>query len=74
MMSLEKLESSKIEHLNNAKPLSTRTYPSMNKVVLSLFCGYVIFWYLQMSYRIPVLGSIRFEFFYAALLSGLAII
>lgn len=38
-----------------------------------MFCGYVLIWYLQIGNRIPFLGSIRFEFIYAGVLSVLAI-
>ncbi|ANA40115.1 O-antigen ligase family protein [Geobacter anodireducens] len=47
-------------------------YPSINKTLLLLFCGYVVAWYLQIGYRIPVLGDIRFEFIYALVLTVLA--
>ena len=48
-------------------------YPETNKIILLLFCGYVITWYLQIGSRIPALGSIRFEFIYAAFLSVIVI-
>jgi len=38
-----------------------------------MFCGYVFYWYLQIGYRIPALGVIRFEFIYAAVLTVLAL-
>lgn len=44
-------------------------YPYISRLVLYLFCGYVIAWYLQIGERWPLLGSLRFEFIYAALLS-----
>ncbi|ADI84792.1 O-antigen ligase family protein [Geobacter sulfurreducens] len=47
-------------------------YPFINKTLLLLFCGYVVAWYLQIGYRIPVLGDIRFEFIYALVLTVLA--
>jgi len=47
----------------------TVEYPEISKPLLLLFCGYVVIWYLQIGYRIPVLGDIRFEFIYAALLT-----
>mgnify|MGYP001271724859 CR=1 FL=1 len=43
-------------------------YQSENIIVLLIFCLYVIFWYLQVAYRVPFLGSIRAEFIYAAAL------
>ena len=45
----------------------------MSPLVLYLFCVYVIAWYLQFSARVPMLEAIRFEFFLAALLSGIAV-
>lgn len=47
-------------------------YPYIGKTLLLIFCGYVITWYLQIGYRVPVLGIIRFEFIYAAILTLLA--
>jgi len=47
-------------------------YPRTNKMILLLFCGYVIIWYLQIGSRMPALGSIRFEFIYAAFLTLIA--
>jgi len=47
-------------------------YPRVPVGVLLLFCGYVIFWYLQIGHRVQFLGKIRFEFIYAALLFALA--
>lgn len=44
-------------------------FPHVSNLALLSFCGYVIIWYLQIGYRIPFLGKIRFEFIYAALLS-----
>ena len=48
-------------------------YPRISTPLLLIFCGYVIIWYLQIGYRMPALGAIRFEFIYAAVLSALAI-
>ncbi|MCP4744917.1 MAG: O-antigen ligase family protein [Desulfobacteraceae bacterium] len=48
-------------------------YQKTSLAVLLAFCGYVIVWYLQMGYRWPFLGEIRFEFLYAASLSVFAI-
>lgn len=31
-------------------------------IIFMLFLGYVVYWYLQGSFRFPVLGTIRFEF------------
>lgn len=47
-------------------------YPYVGKTLLLLFCGYVLTWYLQLGYRIPALGDIRFEFIYALVLTALA--
>lgn len=47
-------------------------YPYISKTLLLLFCGYVVTWYLQIGYRIPALGDIRFEFIYALFLTALA--
>lgn len=47
-------------------------YPYVGKTLLLLFCGYVLTWYLQLGYRIPTLGDIRFEFVYALVLTSLA--
>jgi putative inorganic carbon (hco3(-)) transporter len=49
-------------------------YPQVSNLTLLAFCGYVVIWYLQIGYRIPILGAIRFEFLYAALLSFVAIL
>jgi putative inorganic carbon (hco3(-)) transporter len=48
-------------------------YPHISKTLLLVFCGYVIIWYLQIGYRVPALGAIRFELVYAAALTALAI-
>jgi len=48
-------------------------YSTTNLPLFGLFLLYVIYWYLQGSYRFEALGAIRFEFLLAALLSGLAI-
>lgn len=44
-------------------------YPYISKIVMLLFCGYVIVWYLQIGERWPVLATLRIEFMYAVLLS-----
>jgi len=49
-------------------------YPRIDTILLLLFCGYVFIWYLQIGYRMPFLGAIRFEFIYAAILTVLAIL
>lgn len=49
-------------------------YPHVSNFALLMFCGYVITWYLQIGYRIPVLGAIRFEFVYAAVLTVVAML
>ncbi|HML78022.1 O-antigen ligase family protein [Geobacter sulfurreducens] len=49
-------------------------YPYINKALLMLFCGYVVVWYLQIGYRIPALGAVRFEFIYASILTVIALL
>lgn len=49
-------------------------YPKVGKALLLLFCGYVVIWYLQIGHRFPILGAIRFEFAYAAILSAFALL
>ena len=58
---------------NNSIPENNR-YPYINTFILLMFCGYVITWYLQLGYRKPFLGEIRFEFIYAACLSVIALL
>lgn len=53
-------------------PLSE--YPHVPLLVTLLFCGYVVIWYLQIGYRFPALGAIRFEFIYAAVLTVVAVV
>lgn len=48
-------------------------YNDFSLLTLLFFCGYVIIWYLQIGYRIPFLGEIRFEFIYAFLLTLIVI-
>jgi putative inorganic carbon (HCO3(-)) transporter len=48
-------------------------YDYVSSLVMLLFCGYVVQWYLQLSVRMPALGAMRFEFVYAAALGALAI-
>ena len=48
-------------------------YPKIHIFILLLFCGYVLTWYLQLGFREPALGDMRFEFIYAACLSVFAI-
>jgi hypothetical protein len=43
-------------------------YPEVNHIALILFCCYVVCWYLQIGYRVPFLGKIRFELVYAIIL------
>lgn len=50
------------------------SYPYISKSFLLMFCGYVIIWYLQIGFRIPALGAIRFEFIYAAILTVIAVL
>ncbi len=47
-------------------------YPQISKAALFFFCGYVIEWYMQIGYRMPALGAIRFEFIYAFILTAIA--
>ena len=49
-------------------------HPHIRKTLLLMFCGYVIMWYLQIGYRVPLLGAIRFEFIYAAVLTAFALL
>ena len=54
----------------------TRTlppYPNVSLALTLLFCGYVVIWYLQIGHRVPILGTLRFEFLYAGLLAVLVI-
>lgn len=48
-------------------------YHRGSQSVFILFLGYVVYWYLQVGYRVPALGAIRFEFLMGAVLSSLAI-
>lgn len=57
--------------LNN-KLIQNYDYPYVKNTSVLLFCGYVIIWYLQIGYRIPLLGSIRFEMIYAIVLTVIA--
>jgi len=41
--------------------------------IFVIFLGYVLYWYLQGGYRIPLLGTIRFEFLVGATLSAFSI-
>lgn len=47
-------------------------YPYVSNFAILAFCGYTITWYLQVGYRVSMLGEIRFEFIYAAFLILLA--
>ena len=49
-------------------------YPSINKLFVYLFGGYVFIWYLQIGNRIPLLGAIRIEYIWALLLTLIAIL
>ncbi|WP_459947202.1 O-antigen ligase family protein [Desulfocastanea catecholica] len=62
--------------LENVFPIQNEPseYPSTNKLFLLLFCGYVIYWYLQGGIRFHELGKIRFEFLYAGFLSVIALV
>jgi len=48
-------------------------YPKIMDIVVLIFCGYVIIWYLQIGIRWPSLGAIRIEFYYALFLIVLSI-
>lgn len=50
--------------------VTTDIFPKVSTAILLLFCGYVICRYLQIGYRMPVLGAIRFEFLYAGFLTA----
>lgn len=49
-------------------------YHTGSRVAFFLFLAYVVYWYLQGSFRIPQLGSIRFEFILGSVLSALAVL
>ncbi len=44
------------------KPTDNTGYPETNFIVLGLFLLYVVYHYLEIGYRVPILGTIRFEF------------
>lgn len=48
-------------------------YPSLPTVVLLLFCGWILFNYLQVGFRIPVLGVWRVELWYGIALALIAL-
>jgi putative inorganic carbon (hco3(-)) transporter len=48
-------------------------YPKVNFILLLSLCGYVLEWYLEFGYRIPFLGTIRFEFIYGSILVVVAL-
>jgi O-antigen ligase len=48
-------------------------YPAVSMALTLLFCGYVLIWYLQIGYRMPILGTLRFEFLYAGALIAIVI-
>lgn len=58
---------------NNIEEKNYVDYAETNRVILLLFCGYIVIWYLQIGARIPILASIRFEYIYAVLLSVIAL-
>jgi len=43
-------------------------FPRVPLILVALFAGYVIIWYLQIGYRMPRLGAIRIEFLWAIVL------
>lgn len=51
-----------------------KKFPETSSIVLLLFCGYVLTWYLQIGYRIEFLGKIRFEFIYAFCLGCIVVL
>lgn len=59
-----------LTHPNSVKKhgVDFPSYPDVPKLVLLVFCGYVIIWYLQIGTRIDWLGLIRIEFVVACLL------
>jgi O-antigen ligase len=59
--------------LTNTEKIQVK-YPHISSVTMLLFCGYVLEWYLQIGYRIPALGAIRFEFIYACILTVIALL
>ncbi len=59
--------------MNQLNSNSEIDYKHTNILVMLLFCGYVVTWYLQVGDRIESLGAIRFEFIYAILLTIMAL-
>lgn len=49
-------------------------FPETSIYLLLIFCVYVVSWYLQIGYRRPILGEIRFEFILALILSMVAVL
>lgn len=70
------LDQKGIRYINKAciVNLTKVDYPYVSNTMILFFCGYVLTWYLQIGYRLPALGAIRFEFVYAAVLSLLAVV
>ncbi len=54
--------------------VTTDIFPKVSTAILLLFCGYVFCRYLQIGYRVPVLGAIRFEFLYAGFLTAVILL
>lgn len=50
------------------------SYPSLSTFVLVLFCGWVLFSYLQVGFRVPLLGTLRVELWYAIALALIALV
>ncbi|KAB0668512.1 O-antigen ligase family protein [Oryzomonas sagensis] len=49
-------------------------YPDISLLSILLLCGYVVIWFLEIGIRVPMLGSIRFEFIYASILIVLSVL
>jgi putative inorganic carbon (hco3(-)) transporter len=56
----------------NAGIRTSVSFPQVGNAALLMFCSYVFLWYLQVGYRIAFLGTIRFEFLFAAALTVVA--
>ena len=54
--------------------LDLPAYPHVPTALLLFFCGYVVVWYLQFTYRFPPLGAIRFELIYGSILGLIAVL
>ena len=48
-------------------------YPEVNRLILLVFGVYVVFWWLEIGLRIPMLLAIRVEFLLGAILGAVAL-